>query len=165
MDIPKKPALLAIVTLLILTTDAANAELVVTRLQPDRFVAGAQDEFSVCLVNGYLDDMRLGIVQVNSQYSQRVVLESVSAGEEKCLPVKLDGSAVNVTGLASLRFRVERLDKHDHVGFDYLDSPVVVVESGWKLLLVASSIAFVFFFVISSPDKKAGKRKYNGKRI
>lgn len=152
MNIHLKPGLpfaIIVVTIFsILPSVAASAELTVTRFEPDKFTAGAQDEFSACIINGYRDEMRLGIVQVNEQYSQKVLFETVPPDEERCLPVKLDWSIVNGSGRAALRLRVEGLDRYNQVHFDYIDTQVKVVESRWKLLFAASSLAFAFLFVI-----------------
>lgn len=147
MNAPGKQLLIAIVALFILAS-AASAGLTVTRFEPDKFTAGAQDEFSACIVNGYRDEMRLGMVQVNSQFSQKVLFEAVPPGEERCLSVKLDGSIVNLSGPANLRLRIERLDRYNNVYFDYLDGRVSVVESGWKMFFAAFLVAFAFLFVI-----------------
>lgn len=146
MNAPARFLLLAIVALSIVSS-VARAELVVTRFDPGRFTANAQDEFSACIVNDYPGEMRLGIVQVNSQYSQKVLFEAVPPGEERCLPVKVDGSIVGRSGPANLRLRVERLDVRSNVYFDYIDSTVGVVESGWKILFAASLTALAFFVI------------------
>lgn len=117
-------------------------------VRPGQIHSRAQDEFSACIVNNYPDEMKLAIVQVNSQYSQKVLFKAVPPGEEKCLPVTVDGSIVNQSGQANLRLRVERLDLRNSVYFDYIDSPVSVVESGWKILFAASLMALAFLFVV-----------------
>ncbi len=147
MNAPAMFLLLVVVVALLILPSAARAELVVTRFEPGRFTAGAQDEFSACIVNNYPGEMRLGIVQVNSQYSQKVLFEAVPQGEERCLPVKVDGSIVGQSGPANLRLRVERLDVRNNVFFDYIDSRVSVVESGWKILFAASLTALAFFVI------------------
>lgn len=147
MDAQVRLIMSAIVALSILSS-AASAELVLTRFEPGRFTAGAQDEFSACIVNNYPDEMKLGIVQVNSQYSQKVLFKAVPPGEEKCLPVTVDGSVVNQSGQANLRLRVERLDLRNSVYFDYIDSQVSVSESKWKILFAASLMALAFLFVV-----------------
>lgn len=149
MNAPVRVLLLAaIVVALSILPSAARAELAVTRFEPGMFTAGAQDEFSACIVNDYPDEMRLGIVQVNDMYSQKVLFEAVPPGEERCLPVKVDGSIVGQSGQANLRLRIERLDARSNVFFDYIESTVGVVESGWKILLAASLTALAFLFVI-----------------
>ncbi len=140
-------AIVAVVIAFYIIPSVARAELLVTRFDPGRFTAGAQDEFSACIVNNYAAEMRLGIVQVNSQYSQDVLFEAVPPGEERCLPVKVDGSIVNQSGPANLRLRVERLDAHSNVFFDYIDSQVNVGESSWKILFAASLTALAFFVI------------------
>lgn len=147
VNTPLKLVLFAIATLSILSS-AASAELVLTRFEPGRFTAGAQDEFSACIVNNYPDEMKLGIVQVNSQYSQKVLFNVVPSGEERCLSVTVDGSIVNQSGQANLRLRVERLDLRNSVYFDYIDSQVSVSESKWKILFAASLMALAFLFVV-----------------
>lgn len=147
VNVSVKLLLFAIVAISIISS-AGRAELVVTRFDPGRFTAGAQDEFSACIVNNYPDEMKLAIVQVNSQYSQKVLFKAVPPGEERCLPVTVDGSIVNQSGQANLRLRVERLDLRNSVYFDYIDRQVSVVESGWKIFFAASLVALAFLFVV-----------------
>lgn len=139
--------LVVVIALLSVIPSVASAELTVTRFEPGTFTANAQDEFSACVVNDYPAEMRLGIVQVNSQYSQKVLFEAVPPGEERCLPVKVDGSIVGKSGAANLRLRVERLDGRNNVFFDYIDGRVNVVESAWKMLLATSLIMLAFLAV------------------